>query len=126
MPIRFNIQIQGNDEDTICCDDKWQVEAITNLLKNAIEYSENSGKIEVNYIQNKLYTQIEIKDYGKGIESNDLPHIFERFYKGTNSSKDSVGIGLALAKKIIEKNNGSVFVESELGKGTTFIVRYFR
>ncbi len=120
------IQIQGNGEDTICCDDKWQVEAITNLLKNAIEYSENSGKIEVNYIQNKLYTQIEIKDYGKGIESNDLPHIFERFYKGTNSSKDSVGIGLALAKKIIEKNNGSVFVESELGKGTTFIVRYFR
>ena len=120
------IQIQGNDEDTICCDDKWQVEAITNLLKNAIEYSENSGKIEVNYIQNKLYTQIEIKDYGKGIESNDLPHIFERFYKGINSSKDSVGIGLALAKKIIEKNNGRIFVESELGKGTTFIVRYFR
>ena len=121
-----NIQVQGNDTDAIECDDKWQVEAITNLLKNAIEYSENAGKIEVNYTQNKLYTQIEIRDYGKGIDSGDLPHIFERFYKGINSSKDSVGIGLALAKKIIEKNNGNVLVESELGKGTTFTIQYFK
>lgn len=120
-----DIQVQGNDTDTIYCDDKWQVEAITNLLKNAIEYSESEGRIEVNYVQNKLYAQIEIKDYGKGIDKNDLPHIFERFYKGINSSKDSVGIGLALAKKIIEKNDGSILVESELGKGTTFIIRYF-
>lgn len=121
-----NIQVQGNETDAIECDDKWQVEAITNLLKNAIEYSENAGKIEVNYTQNKLYTQIEIRDYGKGIDSGDLPHIFERFYKGINSSKDSVGIGLALAKKIIEKNNGNVLVESELGKGTTFTIQYFK
>lgn len=121
----IDIQVQGNNTDTIYCDDRWQVEAITNLLKNAIEYSENAGKIEVNYSQNKLYTQIEIRDYGKGIDSSDLPHIFERFYKGINSSKDSVGIGLALAKKIIEKNNGSVFVESSLGEGTTFTIRYF-
>lgn len=120
----IEIRVQGNDTDMICCDDRWQVEAITNLLKNAIEYSENAGRIDVSYMQNKLYTQIEIKDYGKGIDNNDLPHIFERFYKGMNSSKDSVGIGLALAKRIIEKNSGSVFVESELGKGTTFIIRY--
>lgn len=120
-----DIQVQGNDTDTIYCDDRWQVEAITNLLKNAVEYSENAGKIEVNYVQNKLYTQIEIRDYGKGIDSSDLPHIFERFYKGINSSKDSVGIGLALAKKIIEKNNGNVLVESELGKGTEFVIQYF-
>ena len=120
-----DIQVQGNNTDTIYCDDKWQVEAITNLLKNAIEYSESEGRIEVNYVQNKLYAQIEIKDYGKGIDKNDLPHIFERFYKGINSSQDSVGIGLALAKKIIEKNDGSILVESELGKGTTFIIRYF-
>ncbi|MCI8412465.1 MAG: HAMP domain-containing histidine kinase [Clostridia bacterium] len=121
-----DIQVQGNDTDTIYCDDKWQIEAITNLLKNAVEYSKEAGRIEVNYVQNKLYTQIEIKDYGKGIESSDLSHIFERFYKGANSSKDSVGIGLALAKKIIEKNGGNVFVESELGKGTTFVIKYFK
>lgn len=121
-----DIQVQGNDTDTIYCDDKWQIEAITNLLKNAVEYSKEAGRIEVNYVQNKLYTQIEIKDYGKGIESSDLSHIFERFYKGANSSKDSVGIGLALAKKIIEKNGGNVLVESELGKGTTFVIKYFK
>lgn len=120
------IQVQGNQKDTIYCDDRWQIEAITNLLKNAVEYSENSGKIEVCYAQNKLYTQIEIRDFGKGIDSSDLPHIFERFYKGINSSKDSVGIGLALAKKIIEKNSGSILAESKLGKGTTFIIKYFR
>ncbi len=121
-----DIQVEGNDVDTIYCDDKWQVEAITNLLKNAVEYSENAGKIEVSYVQNKLYTQIQIRDYGKGIDSSDLPYIFERFYKGSNSSKDSVGIGLALAKSIIEKNNGSVFVESKLGEGTTFTIQYFK
>lgn len=120
------IQVQGNQKDTIYCDDRWQIEAITNLLKNAIEYSENSGKIDVCYTQNKLYTQIEIRDFGKGIDSSDLPHIFERFYKGINSSKDSVGIGLALAKKIIEKNNGNVLVESELGRGTTFTIQYVK
>lgn len=120
-----NVQVQGNDTDTIYCDNRWQVEAIANLLKNAVEYSENAGKIEVRYTKNKLYTQIEIKDYGKGIDSSDLPHIFERFYKGLNASKDSVGIGLALAKKIIEKNSGNILVESELGKGTTFVIRYF-
>ena len=73
-----------------------------------------------------MYTQIEIKDYGKGIDSSDLPHVFERFYKGINSSKDSVGIGLALAKKIIEKNGGSVLVESKLGEGTSFTIQYFK
>ena len=113
-------------EDIISCDYRWQVEAITNLLKNAVEYSNKEGKIDVICNQNKLYTQIEIKDYGKGIDSAELPHIFERFYKGSNSSKDSVGIGLALAKTIIEKNSGSIFVESELGKGTIFIIRYFK
>lgn len=122
----IQIHIEGDMEDIISCDYRWQVEAITNLLKNAVEYSNKEGKIDVICNQNKLYTQIEIKDYGKGIDSAELPHIFERFYKGSNSSKDSVGIGLALAKTIIEKNSGSIFVESELGKGTIFIIRYFK
>lgn len=120
-----DIKVQGNATNTICCDFKWQVEAITNLLKNAIEYSENSSSIEIKYNQNKVYTQIEIKDKGKGIDEKDLPHIFERFYKGKNSSKDSVGIGLALAKTIIEKDNGNIYVESQLNHGTSFIVKYF-
>ena len=61
-----------------------------------------------------------------GIDNEDLKHIFERFYKGKNASKDSVGIGLALAKTIVEKDNGYIIVESELGKGTTFCIRYLK
>lgn len=122
----IEIEVQGNDTDWIECDFKWQVEAVTNLLKNAVEYSESSSSIEISYNKNKLYAEIIIRDYEKGIDKNDLPHIFERFYKGKNSSKDSVGIGLALAKTIIEKNNGRVQVESEINKGTSFIIQYFK
>ena len=76
--------------------------------------------------ENKIYSKIEIKDYGVGIEKDDLPHIFERFYKGKNSSSESVGIGLALAKSIIESNNGYVSVESEVNEGTVFAIKYFK
>lgn len=84
------IVTSGNNEDTINCDFKWQVEAITNILKNCVEHSYDNSKIDINYENNKLYTKIEIKDYGIGISERDLKHIFERFYKGKNSSSDSV------------------------------------
>ncbi len=118
------INIYGNNESKIYCDFKWQVEAITNILKNCIEYSNENSLIDIFYEQNKMYSKIEIKDYGKGIDKQDLPHIFERFYKGKNSSSESVGIGLALAKSIIEKNNGYIIVNSEINKGTTFTIKY--
>ena len=85
-----NIQIIGNNTDTLVCDFKWQVEAITNILKNCIEHSNQNGKIDINYEKNNMYLKIEIKDYGSGIDKKDLPHIFERFYKGKDSSSDSV------------------------------------
>lgn len=119
------INVTGNAQNKINCDLKWQVEALTNILKNAIEHSEINSKIEINYEQNNLYTQIEIKDYGKGIAKKDLPHIFERFYKGENSSSESVGIGLALAKSIIESNGGYIEVESQEKVGTTFKIKLF-
>lgn len=118
------IRIEGNKTDTIVCDRKWQVEAITNILKNAIEHSNENGIIDVKYEKNKLYTKIEITDYGVGIDQEDLPHIFERFYKSKNSSSESVGIGLSLAKSIIESNNGYIQVDSEKGKGCKFIIKY--
>ena len=122
----IEIIVCGNGIDTIVCDFKWQVEAITNILKNAIEHSKKGGKIEIAYEQNKIYSQIEIKDHGVGIEQQDLPHIFERFYRGKNESHDSIGIGLALSKVMIEKDNGYIQVDSEFEKGTTFIIKYLR
>ena len=121
----IKIEVIGNKEDTINCDMKWQVEALTNILKNSVEYSKDFGRVQIVYEKNKVYSEIKVIDNGKGIEKEEISHIFERFYKGKNSSRDSVGIGLALAKTIIEKNNGTVSVESEIGKGTIFFVKYF-
>lgn len=106
------------------CDRKWLCEAITNIIKNCIEHSQN-GNIKITADQNKLYTKISIKDNGSGITKEDLPHIFERFYKGKNSSDDSVGIGLSLAKTIIEKQGGYISVSSELNKGSEFVIKFF-
>ena len=98
---------------------------LEDILKNCIEHSSENSFINIEVIDNKIYKEIIIKDSGEGIDKKDLLHIFERFYKGKNSSKDSVGIGLALAKKIIEMNNGSISVNSVKGKGTIFTIRYY-
>ena len=121
----IKIEVSGKENCTINCDLRWQVEAITNILKNCAEHSPIESSIEISYLKNKLYTQINIQDHGIGIDKEDLPHIFERFYKGKNSSEDSVGIGLALSKSIIEKGNGYVSVESKVGRGTKFTIKYY-
>ena len=122
----IEIIVSGDDSIKTICDSKWQVEAITNILKNCIEHSYENRKIYINYNQNNMYTELKIEDNGTGIDAKDLPHIFERFYKGKNSSSDSVGIGLALSKSIIESNNGYIQVDSKLNKGTTFIIKYLK
>ena len=122
----IEIIVSGDDSIKTICDLKWQVEAITNILKNCIEHSYENRKIYINYNQNNMYTELKIEDNGTGIDAKDLPHIFERFYKGKNSSSDSIGIGLALSKSIIESNNGYIQVDSELNKGTTFIIKYLK
>ena len=121
----INIEVNNQDNIKLVCDAKWQIEAITNILKNCIEHSKDDSTITIDIDSNKIYKQITIKDNGEGIDEKDLPHIFERFYKGKNSSKDSVGIGLALAKTIIEKDNGSIKVDSKKGRQTTFIIKYY-
>ena len=109
---------------TINIDRKWMVEAIENILKNCIEYSLENSTIEIKCSQNPLYTEISIEDYGKGIAKEDLPKIFDKFYKGKNSSGNSFGIGLSLAKSIIERHNGEIAVKSEEKKGTQFIIKF--
>ena len=120
----IEIIVSGDDSIKTICDLKWQVEAITNILKNCIEHSYENKKIYINYNQNNMYTELKIEDNGTGIDAKDLPHIFERFYKGKNSSNDSVGIGLALSKSIIERENGYIQEDSKLNKGTKIIITY--
>lgn len=121
----LGVRLETDCNDIILnCDKKWLCEAVTNIIKNCIEHSHN-GNIKITAEQNKLYTKISIKDNGSGIDKEDLPHIFERFYKGKNSSDDSVGIGLSLAKTIIEKQGGYISVSSELNKGSEFVIKFF-
>ena len=129
IPIEVKNQkiiIDGDENVSFIGDYKWQQEAITNIIKNCIEHNENNGTIYINYEENSLFTKITIRDEGEGISKEDLKHIFERFYKGKNSSENSVGIGLALAKNIIEKNNGMINCKSELDKGTEFVIKYMK
>ena len=121
----IKINFEGNKKIKLNCDLLWQIEAITNILKNCIEHSKENTKIDIKYNNNSVYSYITITDYGEGISKEDLPHIFERFYRGKNSSNESIGIGLSLSKTIIESNNGIVSVESNSDK-TTFIIKYFK
>ena len=98
---------------------------MTNIIKNCVEHSYDNNSVIVSIMHNKVYTEIKIQDFGEGIDKKDINHIFDRFYKGKNSSHDSIGIGLALSKSIIEKSNGNIFVESS-EKGTIFTIKYFR
>lgn len=119
--------IEKLDENAIFIGDfKWQLEALTNILKNAIEYSNPKSKIYVIVENTSVFLKITIKDEGQGMDKEDKKHIFERFYKAKNSCEESIGIGLPLAKTIIEKNNGYIKVESELGKGTKFEIKYIK
>lgn len=120
----ITINIKEKENVIIYCDYKWQVEAITNILKNCIEHSKNGQTIELSFSKNNVYSLLEIKDFGTGISKKDLPHIFERFYKGENSNAESIGIGLALTKTIIEEDNGTINVDSS-ENGTVFKIKYF-
>ena len=123
-----NIKIDLNIKNDfyIYCDFNWQVEAITNIVKNSIEHSFKDKDIIINVVDEKLYSKIEIINYGIGINSKDIKHIFDRFYKGDNSLEDSFGIGLSLSKTIIEKNNGKISVSSKENDKTIFTIKYYK
>lgn len=123
-----DIKIEENisEQITLFADYNWQLEALTNIIKNCVEHSFDGGKIKIEAESNSVFTKIIIADEGEGIEKKDLNRIFERFYKSAKSSENSIGIGLALAKTIIEKERGYIKVESEVGKGTKFEIKYLK
>ena len=104
----------------------WSAEALTNLLKNAMEHMEPGKKILVEARENVLFTEVVIKDEGPGIPEEDLPHLFERFYKGKNAKENSVGIGLALSRMILIKQNGTLKAENALEGGAKFTLRIYK
>lgn len=115
---------KGEDYDLLT-DKRWLLEALTNIVKNSLEYSLKHEDVLVNYGSNQVYDYIEIINKGKTINSKDLKHLFERFYKGENASSNSFGIGLSLAKAIVEELGGMISVSSEK-EVTTFTIKFYK
>ena len=114
------------DDIFLNCDSAWCIEAFGNILKNCTEHTPENGEITVTATNTPIFTEIIITDTGSGFNEVDIPHIFERFYKGQNSSKESFGIGLNLAKMIITAHNGTVKAENSQLGGAEFIIRFYK
>ncbi|PAD68217.1 two-component sensor histidine kinase [Bacillus sp. 7586-K] len=123
---QLSLEISGDETVTFQVDLNWTVEALINILKNCIEHTDEGGAISISFTENALYTELTIEDTGKGIAKEDLPYIFKRFYKGKNAGEESVGIGLALSYSIIKNQQGNIEVKSEIGKGTTFRIKFYK
>jgi signal transduction histidine kinase len=108
-------------------DAEWLAEALINVVKNGIEHSASGGTVEISTDQTPLTSSIIVADRGEGIAAADLPRIFDRFYRSTAGVRpNSIGIGLAMAKAIVEGQGGSITVKSEKGKGSEFTITFLR
>ena len=120
----INIKVNILNDFNLNIDLNWQIEALSNIVKNAIEHSNENDMVYINCNDNKIYSKIEIINNGI-INDKDLNKIFDRFYTNKKGYSESVGIGLSLAKNIIEKNNGKIDVYSKDGK-TIFTIKYYK
>ena len=118
------VDIPENGEMAVTADLDWTMEAVSNLMKNCMEHNKG-GTIYCTYGQNPLYTEIAIWDEGEGFAKEDIPHLFERFYRGKNAGEGGIGIGLALAKEIIERQNGTIRAKNRPSGGACFEIRIY-
>ena len=117
--------LSGPEEVLLFCDRDWLTEAIDNIVKNALDHTESGDAVHITWKALPNAVQIAVKDNGCGIHPEDLHHIFKRFYRSRFSQdKQGIGLGLPLAKTIVEAHSGTIEVDSELGKGTTFTMNF--
>lgn len=121
----ISIELEADQTYIEDIDILWTLEALSNIFKNCIEHTEQGGNIKIMMNNNPLYSEIIIQDNGNGIDSEDLIHLFERFYKGKNATQQSVGIGLSLSHMIIEKQNGTIAVENTY-PGAKFMIHFYK
>lgn len=119
------ICLLGDTDVTFCCDREWMIEAMDNIVKNALDHMAGGTSVSIQWKQFPSMIRITVKDNGSGIHPEDLHHIFKRFYR-SRYSKDiqGIGLGLPLAKTIIEAHGGTIEVDSRLGVGTTFVMNF--
>lgn len=131
-PLMIPMELRGQeirvhaDSEKYTGDMQWSVEAIGNILKNCVEHTPEGGSIEISSTENALFTEIVISDSGAGFTPGDIPHLFERFYRGKNADAASVGIGLALARTVITAQNGTVAASNGKNGGAQFTVRFYK
>ncbi len=119
-----SVDIPEHGEMLVTADLDWTMEAVINLMKNCMEHNPG-GIIHCSYVQNPLYTEIQIWDDGEGFAKEDIPHLFERFYRGKNACEGGIGIGLALSKEMIERQNGTIRAKNKPGGGALFEIRFY-
>ena len=119
-----SIDIPELGEAVITADLEWTMEALMNLMKNCMEHN-RGGTIHCSYTQNPLYTEIYIRDEGEGFARENIPHLFERFYRGKNAGEGGIGIGLALSKEIIERQNGTIRARNAAEGGALFEICFY-
>ena len=127
IPIELKNQtLEISAEGSFVGDLSWTSEALGNIVKNCMEHTPEGGRIEIAARETPLYAEITVSDSGSGIDKDDLPHVFERFYKGKNSSGNSFGIGLALARMIVTSQNGTLKAENKPSGGAVFTMRFYK
>ncbi len=126
MDLKNQTFISDCGQCKINADFQWTCEAVANVIKNCMEHTPQGGIVKVCASETNIYTEIIVEDNGKGIDPEDLPHIFERFYRGKNSDANSVGIGLALARMIISDQEGIIKAQNKREGGARFIIRFYK
>lgn len=130
QPLAIPMELHGQTFTASCsgfavCDLAWTAEAVGNLLKNAMEHTPSGGTIAVSSQETPLYTELCVQDTGEGFDREDLPHLFERFYRGKNASQSSAGIGLAFSRAVITQQNGTIEAKNTQS-GACFVVRFYK
>lgn len=120
------LTVDGDESVSFIGDLNWTAEAVLNILKNCVEHTPEGGKLHISFSENSLFTEIKIEDNGVGIAKEDIPYLFQRFYKGKNASEGSIGIGLAMSHSIITSQQGVIEVKSKAGQGTSFTIKFYR
>ena len=129
-PLAIPMDVRGQSLQLECCSENmlcdltWTAEALGNILKNCSEHTPEGGRITVSVEKNALFTQITIDDTGPGLNTQDIPHLFERFYKGKNASDSSYGIGLALSRTIVTAQNGTIQAMNT-SNGARFVLKFY-
>ena len=119
------ITLTGSDDVMLLCDRDWLIEAVSNLVKNALDHTQAGDHVRIEWRQITNLVQITVKDDGKGIHPEDIHHIFKRFYRSRYSQDTSgLGLGLPLAKAIVESHDGNIAVDSVWGEGSTFVLSF--